>query len=335
MQPVFAQILADSGKTLGESFASVMTSYNAYSSYADLYTTTQTLTAIAQSDGKEELAKACRAALSNPDKYTRAAAVIYLSQIGDPAMVQPAVSQLYKESTPDDVYLISFLGYPLTGTAATADGVFGTPPPNAGLLEQIEADLKSDDPQARLKAAHFLSYVPDEQTLPLFRAALKNPDPEVRRYVTASLPRCYVGENPQAFIEENLEAALHDENVGVRRVAAAALAQTGEMSAPSKLLAALKDPDLETRRALSQALLTTVRYYPKEDAQLGKDVKAALKAEKDPLVRCNLANAYAYTLPAAEGSYKQLTPNGHWAFFSGTWKEKEMDSYYQELAGGG
>lgn len=332
VQSYLTDIIAESGKALGGSFATIATAYTDYYAYSEVYATMEIIGELALSDGKDEVLNACRALLADPDRNTRAAAILYLNQFEGTAAAESHIVQLYKESTPDDVYLLTIFSYPLT--VATADGG-GEPAPDSALLAAVEADLKSDDPQVRLRGAHFLGYMPNEQTLPLFRQTLKSPDAEVRRFATSCLPRYYVGSDSAVFVASNLEAALQDEDMGVRRAAAAGLTQTGEPGPLAGLLAALKDPDVKTRRLLAQAILNAARASSQPDARTGKEIKKALKAETDPIARCNLANAYAYTQPISAGSYRQLKPSGYWAFFSGNWKEKEMDSYFQELAGGG
>jgi hypothetical protein len=292
------------------------------------------LSQLSLSDGRAEVARICRAQMESQDKYLRYTAAMFLRDIAGDEAVAPFVLQMYKEATPDDVYVVALFA----SSVAPSDEEENTA--TTDLLAAVAADLRSDDAAARMKAAHFIALVPAPQTLPLMLEALTNADPQVRRLTAGALSRYYVGEEDAAATRDKLKAALKDADAGVREAAVMTLGETGDAAVADDVMALCRDAEPAVRRAAAIGLYTIYGSQRPADAKKTRaQLLKYLKTENDAVARTYLAAAYgyAYADAAAPDTYRELSPNGYWAFFSGSWKEKELDSYYNETgtAGGG
>jgi hypothetical protein len=171
---------------------------------------------------------------------------------------------------------------------------------------------------------------------PLILEATGNADLDVRRAAIGALPRCYFGDDGAAVVRDHLATALKDADAGVRETAAAALGETGDLDAGPAILPALKDAEPAVRRAGAYALYAVYRYQRPGDDKVRKEILKNLKNEKDPITRTYLGVAYGCAAPDEEntGAYYDLSDNGYWAFFSGNWAEKDLESYYTTVEGG-
>ena len=88
------------------------------------------------------------------------------------------------------------------------------------------------------------------------------------------------------------------------------------------------------RRAAASSVSSLLGYAPTADKDVSKKLLKRLKAEPDGVTRCSLGEAYGAATVKEEGSGKRLTDDGYWAFFTGQWREKDLDSYYTESDGG-
>jgi len=326
--PELTAALADTSAQMKYSFSALNSQYmNLFQNpTASLYTTMDILSQISRSDGAPALREACRAALSSDDLYVRLTAIMYLREIDGAEAVVPALADIYRQVTPDTVYLLTLFSLYDDRAGAAAGNE---------LMDAVTADLKSDDPQARLKALTFLDVSGQTDYLPLVREAAASPDVAIRRLAASFLPRYVYGETGATGVRDDLVKLLKDADVEVRTYAAQGLGQVNDAAAVEPLLAALADADAGVRRAAAAALTSSFRMTPPTDKKLAKRFVTLLKAEKDPMVRVALGEAYGYAkyAGAEEPKYGTLNPNGYWAFFAGNWKEKDLDGYFAENSG--
>ena len=83
-------------------------------------------------------------------------------------------------------------------------------------------------------------------------------------------------------------------------------------------------------RAAASSVSSLLGYAPADDKDVSKKLLKRLKAEPDGVTRCFLGDAYGAATATEEGCGKSLTDDGYWAFFTGQWREKDIDSYYTE-----
>jgi hypothetical protein len=102
-------------------------------------------------------------------------------------------------------------------------------------IETIKEWLQDEDWHRRLKAVQDLSS--SENSLELISAAVKDPNPHVRRLAAAAL-----GATGSARAVEPLcNALLNDQSIGVRRTAGDALSDIGDVAAQPAICRALRD----------------------------------------------------------------------------------------------
>jgi hypothetical protein len=80
------------------------------------------------------------------------------------------------------------------------------------------------------------------------------------------------------------------------------------------------------KRFISPAILISL--------DVSKKSLKRLKAEADGVTRCSLGEAYGAATATEGDPARRLTDDGYWAFFTGQWRENDLDSYYTESDGG-
>jgi hypothetical protein len=292
----------------------------------------EVLERLARSEGgRETVTAACRRALAGDDPYLSLMAYNLLADV-EPAEAASRLPDLYESLGEGDVLMLATI-------AETALRGGSEETPTAGgeeLYARLERDLLGDDRAARMKAAKVVALTYSDRARDLAALGMQSPDPEVRRWCVLNVVNSasYLsGEEP--VDAEAVERALADENASVRTFAARRLGSTGDANYIEPLLGILDDADVSVRRAAASSLSTLVMYAPADDKKgVEKKILKKINAETDGVTRCRLAEAYG-AATAEEGAGKYLSDDGYWAFFTGGWREKDLESYYETYAGGG
>jgi len=148
-------------------------------------------------------------------------------------------------------------------------------------LEELAADLHSDNATTRTAAAHALGVLNDPRALQPLAQAIRDPDPGVRERATHSLGAFNDAEAVPALLDairddnaivrrtaadalgtytedpratRALTTAATDRDPNVRKQAVTALRESGDPEALDVLLHAVRDPDCEVRIAAVEAL---------------------------------------------------------------------------------
>ena len=172
------------------------------------------------------------AALRDVEWKVRRAAVLALSEIGDPRAIQPLIATLMDKD--DDV------------RRAVAGALVKAGEPAVRPLIVVLEDLNVD---ARRSAVEALGEIGDPQAVRPLVAVLNDEDQQVRQAAADALVK--VGK-PAV---QPLIAVLEDLNVDVRRAAAESLGEIGDPQAVRPLVAALNDEDQQVRKAAANALV--------------------------------------------------------------------------------
>lgn len=154
--------------------------------------------------------------------------------------------------------------------------------------------------RVRVMAARALGRVADKAAVNVLIAAMKDPDPLVRKEAAYSLKIAREMGNYQIYLAVKAMTPLtRDKDQGVRHYVAMAFKEIGSSNALRPLRTLLKDPD------------ATVRYYAADALGVIKGRRAvpaliaALEAEKDPKGRVQLALVRAL---GATGDPRATTP---------------------------
>jgi len=283
--------------------------------------------------GREVVGALCRRAMEGDDPYLKLVAFNFLSDTEEPEEAAAYLPALYESISDDDVYALATVA-----GAAFYQAPEERPSPGVGeLYDRLGRDLQSEDKAARLKAAKFLalSMVPSERARALVALGMQSPDADVRRLCVMNLAYAYDGlaESPADY--DAVEAALRDVDASVRGFAARRLGTTGDADFVPALLALLDDKEVSVRRAAAGSISSLLSYAPTADKDVSKKLLKRLKGEGDGVTRCRLAEAYGAASVDKEGWAKSLTDDGYWAFFTGQWREKDLDGYYTESDSGG
>jgi hypothetical protein len=274
--------------------------------------------------GKEVVAAACREALAGDDPVLKFVAFYFLSEI-EGVEANAYLPDLYDSLDEGDVFIyMSAFRIPKALDLAPDEGSTGVA---EELNDRLERDLASDDKAARLKAAKSICLMPYERAQALAARGMRSPDADVRRWCVMNRAYAFpAGSGP-------IEAALRDEDPSVRAAAARWLADVGDVADAdfiAPLLPLLEDREVSVRRAVASSIASILEDAPAADKGVAKKLLKRLKAEGDGVTRCFLAEAYG-AATAEEGHGKGLTDGGYWAFFGGEWREKDLESYYEEL----
>jgi len=281
--------------------------------------------------GGEVVADACRRAMAGDDPYLRLVAYSLLAEV-DEAEAAGLLPGFYESMSDGDIFLLMTV----VETALSGAPEEGPAPGVDALYELLERDLHGDDAAARLKAAKVVAVSYTARARALAESALQSPDPEVRRWCIMGVLHSPLYEWAEEEGEETedlaiLTRAFADEDAAVRAFAARRAGSTGDPAYVRPLLDLLADEDVSVRRGGAASLATLLSYAPAEDKKgAAKKILKRIKAEPDGVTRCRLAEAYGPATAEEEGYTKYLTDDGYWAFYSGTWSEKEMDGYYED-----
>lgn len=135
---------------------------------------------------------------------------------------------------------------------------------DARAVGPLMATLKDKRKEVRKAAAEALGRIGDVRAAEPLMAALKDRTKEVRRAVVEALdqidPNWADSEAASSMFSEQL-AALEDSDSRVRKAATVALGRIGNARAVTSLLAALKDEDAEVREAAAEALVAIDPKY--------------------------------------------------------------------------
>jgi HEAT repeat protein len=290
----------------------------------------EVLERIARSEqGREAVAAACREALAGDDPYVKLVAFYALSEM-EGAEADVYLPDLYDSLGEGDVLMLATVAETALYRAPDEVLVGG----GEGLYARLERDLAGDDRAARLKAAKLIALMRSERARELAASGMESPDAEVRRWCVMALAYAYDGLSEEPADYDAVEAALADEDASVRTFAARRLGNTGDANFVPPLLALLDDPEVEVRRAAASSVSSFLGYAAAADKDVTKKLLKRLKAEPDGVTRCFLGEAYGAATLKEEGCGKRLTDDGYWAFFTGQWREKDLDGYYTESDGG-
>ncbi|MBI2900696.1 MAG: HEAT repeat domain-containing protein [Planctomycetes bacterium] len=162
-------------------------------------------------------------------------------------------------------------------------------------------NLRSDDPDVRLKATRALAEFKEPEALRAALGALKDKAPAVRRAAAATL-----GKLGGEGVGPHLLAALGDADLGVRRAAAHALRSQAYPGAVPSLIPRLADPDSLVAQYCGEAILavgwTAVRHLL-EAFRSSTDVRIRVAALRlldrtdDPLARQTVLDATRHEEP--------------------------------------
>ncbi len=184
--------------------------------------------------GDERAIEPLIAALKDPYREVREAAVMALGQFGELAF-EPLVAALN-----DDVMEVRWGAH-----RALVVGGFG----NERAAELLFTALNDETSEVRVEVAVTLGRLGDERAITPLIDALKHGEPNERWMAAGTLG--FLG-SKQAV--EHLIAGLGDEDENVRQMAARALGQFGDSEAIESLIAALKDKDWYVRSGAAWAL---------------------------------------------------------------------------------
>lgn len=338
-------ISAEADRILGKAAEYIKTMYSAMDertlflfaglSVGDEFEEFEVLERLARSEGgRETVAAACRRAMAGDDPYLQLMAYNLLADV-DQAEAASRLPDLYDSLGENDILMLATIA-----ESALSRGPEETPAPGGEeLYARLERDLRGDDAAAGLKAAKVVALMHNDRARELAALGMESPDPEVRRWCVLNVIGSYSYLYEEGSVDaEAVARALGDEDASVRAFAAGQLGNTGDANYIEPLLGMLDDGDVSVRRAAASSLSTLVMYAPADDKKgVAKKLLKKIKAEKDGLTRCRLAEAYG-AATAEEGAGKYLTDDGYWAFFAGGWSEKDLDSYYETYdgaAGGG
>jgi len=281
--------------------------------------------------GAETIASACRKALASGEPHLQLVAYDLLGK-AYPDEAAARLPDLYDSLGEDDVVML----------AAIAEIALSPPRPEGtaaagpeGLYELLERDLRGGDKPARVKAAMLIALTDSDRARSLAVLGLESPDADVRRWCVLSVL------NAPGLLAEggsvepaSVERALNDDDATVRTFAARQLGHAADASLLALLYPLLEDEEVAVRRAAAGSVASLLGYSTAGDKAAAKKLLKRLKAEPDGVTRCSLAEAYGEATKV-EGFSKYLTDDGYWAFFSGEWREKDLDSYYDEFESGG
>ena len=280
--------------------------------------------------GREIIAAACRRAMAGDDPYLQLVAYSLLDEV-DPVEAASRLPDLYESLGEDDVLMLATIAE----TALYRGAEETLAPGGEELYGRLERDLGGDDKAARVKAAKIIALMHSDRARELALLGMESPDPAVRRWCVISVV------NSSSFLSEEsrvdaeaVERALGDEDASVRAFAARRLGSTGDATFVAPLLELLDDEDVSVRRAAAASISTLVTYAAAGDEDVSKKLLKKLKAETDGVTRCRLAEAYGAATAKEEGCGRYLTDDGYWAFFTGGWRRKDLDSYYETYDGG-
>jgi hypothetical protein len=187
--------------------------------------------------------------LGAPDAAARIRAAERLRALGQPAAAPPLAAALHSEREPS--VLVALLA--AFSELASGQGV-----------QVILPLLGATSPDVRLSSLKALLVLDPVQAGPHLSAAMKDPDPAVRR--RASL--LALGLSGGAALELG-EQAVRDRDPEVRGLGALVLGAGGGDRARELLLEALRDPERKVRKAASQSL----------SRLLGEDVSAVVELD--------------------------------------------------------
>ena len=280
--------------------------------------------------GREIIAAACRRAMAGDDPYLQLVAYNLLGEV-DPAEAASRLPDLYESLGEDDVLMLATIAE----TALYRGAEETLAPGGEELYGRLERDLRGDDKAARVKAAKIIALMHSDRARELALLGMESPDPAVRRWCVISVV------NSSSFLVEEgsvdvevVERALGDEDASVRAFAARQLGSAGDATFVAPLLELLDDEDVSVRRAAAASISTLVTYASAGDGDVSKKLLKKLKAETDSVTRCRLAEAYGAATAKEEGYGRHLTDDGYWAFFTGRWRQKDIESYFETYDGG-
>ncbi len=279
--------------------------------------------------GREAVAAACRQALAGDDPYLKFAAYRFYDIYrvyrvgGDEA--DAYLAGAYESCGEGDVFMLADEADQALDAAADEVRAGG----GEGFYGRLERDLASDDRATRLKAAKLIALMDSERSRALAVGGMQSPDADVRWWCIVNLCSWYRELAGERSHYEALEAALREDDAAVRAFAARRLAKAGDAKFVPPLLALLEDGDVSVRRAAASSAYSILKYTSEPAAGVGVSemLLKRLKAEGDGVTRCFLAEAYGAA--TAEDEFgKHLTADAYWAFFTGQWREEDLEDYY-------
>ncbi len=187
--------------------------------------------------------------LSAVDVQARVRAAERLKALAHPAAAPALATALNSETEP--AALVAFLGA-ISGLA------------HGEAVPVVQPHLTSSSPDVRIAALKALLVLDSTHAGPHLAAAMKDPDPAVRRRASL-LALGLTGASALALGEQ----AIRDPVADVRSLAALVLGASGAESARTVLLDAMRDPDMRVRRSASQAM----------SRLLGRDVTGLVSLE--------------------------------------------------------
>jgi HEAT repeat protein len=292
----------------------------------------EVLERLARSEGgRETVAAACRRAMAGDDPYLQLVAYNLLADV-DQAEAASHLPDLYESLGESDVFMLATIA-----ETALYRGPEETPAPGGEeLYARLARDLRGDDKAARLKAAKVIALMHSESARELAAIGIQSPDAEVRRWCVLNVIGSYSYLYEEGSVDaEAVERALGDEDASVRAFAARRLGGTGDAAFVAPLLELLDDADVSVRRAAASSLSTLLTYASADKKEgVEKKLLKKIKAEPDGLTRCRLAEAYGAATATEEGCGRYLTDDGSWAFFTGEWRERDLEGYYETYDGG-